>query len=358
VVSGERTAPRLWQRSLQVIRASQTPAGGYVAAPAYPTYRYVWVRDGSFIAEAMRVAGQPQSAIAFHRFVAGAVLRSTNGAADGRRLLPARFRTDGSPDTTDWPNFQLDGYGLWLWALERQRRDTPLPPEVLEAAGRVARYLCLRWRDPCFDPWEEGGDRRPTSTLLAILGGLAAAVRLFGPGPWSEAGDDAWRDLHRLGIADGHLTKDLGDAGAVDAATLWGWWPLELERLAEDVAARTLDVVTDRLGAPAVHRHEADTFYGGGAWPVLAALWAGGQQRRGRTGEALSALAWIDGTATVAGDLPEQVAENLLAPDALEEWRARWGPVATPLVWSHAMYLLLCARIETAPDRTRAAADG
>ena len=49
--------------------------------------------------------------------------------------------------------------------------------------------------------------------------------------------------------------------------------------------------------------------------------------------------------ATVAGDLPEQVSDHLPAARFIESWR-RWGPVATPLLWSHAMYLTLAVESE------------
>jgi hypothetical protein len=30
----------------------------------------------------------------------------------------------------------------------------------------------------------------------------------------------------------------------------------------------------------------------------------------------------------------------------VEPWQRKWGPVATPLLWSHAMYLVLVDAIE------------
>lgn len=48
-------------RSVEVILAGQSPSGGYVACPNFEQYRYSWFRDGSFIADAMREAGQMES---------------------------------------------------------------------------------------------------------------------------------------------------------------------------------------------------------------------------------------------------------------------------------------------------------
>jgi hypothetical protein len=52
--------------------------------------------------------------------------------------------------------------------------------------------------------------------------------------------------------------------------------------------------------------------------------------------------------------LPEQVDGHLLAPEYRQEWIDRWGPVATPLLWSHAMVLRLAA--ELGVDRAEFAA--
>ena len=45
-------------RSIDVIRSGQVPSGAYLAWPTYPTYRYCWFRDGTFIAYAMDLWGE------------------------------------------------------------------------------------------------------------------------------------------------------------------------------------------------------------------------------------------------------------------------------------------------------------
>ena len=41
-----------------------------------------------------------------------------------------------------------------------------------------------------------------------------------------------------------------------------------------------------------------------------------------------------------SGDLPEQVSGFAQQREMIEPWLRRWGPIATPLLWSHAMYLI------------------
>jgi hypothetical protein len=51
--------------SVGVLRAGQHRDGGYVACPTYPTYHYVWLRDGAFCAYALGLHGEHGSAAAF-----------------------------------------------------------------------------------------------------------------------------------------------------------------------------------------------------------------------------------------------------------------------------------------------------
>jgi GH15 family glucan-1,4-alpha-glucosidase len=109
---------------------SATSRPAYIASPNFPTYQYCWFRDGSFSAYAMDLAGQHESSHRFHQWVADRVnerkqiVRSTlvdapsGGKLSERDILHTRYRLDGSDgEPGEWPNFQLDGFGTWLWAL-------------------------------------------------------------------------------------------------------------------------------------------------------------------------------------------------------------------------------------------------
>ena len=67
-----------------------------------------------------------------------------------------------------------------------------------------------------------------------------------------------------------------------------------------------------------VHRFASDTFYGGGAWPVLTSAYGRVLLRRGEPGDlarATAALQWIEAQADEHGHLPEQVSDHALAPE-------------------------------------------
>src|SRR5512136_723634 len=139
----------LYQRSIEIILANQHASGAYVASPNFPTYHYCWFRDGSLVAYAMDLAGQHESAARFHAWAARAVNRRAEvirrGVAkaaasehldDLRRMLSdpteilsesdilhTRLTLEGEDGAeVGWGNFQMDGFGTWLWALEQHRR--------------------------------------------------------------------------------------------------------------------------------------------------------------------------------------------------------------------------------------------
>ena len=222
----------LFQRSIAIIRANQTPSGAYLASPNFPAYHYCWFRDGAFIAYAMNLAGQHDSAARFHAWAAAAVAQRAEAigraiAAGERGELPApadqlhtRYTAAGAAGDEEWPNFQLDGLGTWLWSLrEHQRRSgAHLPPDILAAAGLAADYLAALWPMPCYDCWEEFPQQVHPHTLAAIYGGLGAAEELTGR-PYHETQAAIRARLLGEGIAGGRFVKYLG-ADCVDASLL------------------------------------------------------------------------------------------------------------------------------------------
>jgi GH15 family glucan-1,4-alpha-glucosidase len=361
----------LADHSLAVIRAGQSPSGAYVASPTFPSYRFCWFRDGAFIADAMSRAGELDSAEAFFGWCAGVlvarrsrveslVARASRGEAiPASDLLHARYTLDGAESEDAWGNVQPDGFGTWLWALDghRRRHDRPIAP-YLEGAAISAAYLGAFGTPPSYDWWEEHPTEQHTSTLAAVHAGLRAVASWpeLPPDRQTAATDSAARiaELIRTDAARlGHLAKWLG-GDDVDASLLAVATPFDLFAVDDPLVVATVDRIEAELVRDGgVHRYALDTFYGGGAWPLLAALLGWHYARTGRTAAAQAQLAWIVRQATPEGDLPEQVAEHLLAPTAARAWIERWGPVATPLLWSHAMFLTLALELGATEARPR-----
>ena len=350
----------LAERSIRLITELQTPEGAYPASPTFSAYvGYSWLRDGAFIADGASVAGQVESASRFFDWCAAVTVRraekirwiveeSRAGRPPGpEHMLPARFTFAGDDGADEWWDFQLDGYGTWLWALvEHLERHGLDGSRYREAAQLTAEYLLVSWERPCYDWWEEHSQHVHVSTLACIAAGLEAVARadLVDDATVRAIGDETAR-LRRLvaerGTKDGHLIKWLGST-AVDGSLAAAIAPLGFTDAASDVARRTIDVLEAHLFVDGgVHRYLGDTFFGGGQWPLLTCFLGLAHLAAGDRERAEELLQYAAATATPELDLPEQVPGHLIAPGMRQAWIDRWGPVATPLLWSHAMFLRL-----------------
>lgn len=360
---------RLAEVSVELIAGAQDPSGAYPAAVGFAPYGFSWFRDGAFIAEGMSRAGAVpsgsassravESATAFHDWCAGVLKRETPTIAglvarmaageepSDAELLPARYTLAGERHDDDWWNYQVDGYGTWLWALRAHltRWQLPVAPYVASAEAAV-RYLAAVGDRSCRDWWEEHRDQTHVSTLASVYGGLRAAAQLGVLPSTADMAADRIVDLvQRKGIHEGVLRKWLGST-AVDASLVVAGVPFDLAEPSGAVMEATVARITAELTTPGggVHRYTTDTFYGGGQWPILAGFLGWHHAAVGQRERALELLRWIASTASDDGGLPEQ-APPLLAPDVLPEWLERWGPSARPLLWSHGMYLVLAAEL-------------
>ncbi|MFC8846523.1 MULTISPECIES: glycoside hydrolase family 15 protein [unclassified Micromonospora] len=359
----------LVRSSLDLIEGHQHPSGAYPASPDYPVYRYSWLRDGAFIADAMSRAGRPDSAERFFGWCARVIADRADRIADlvdraGRgedipaeQMLPTRYTVEGADGDEPWWDFQLDGYGTWLWALvtHATRHGRPLEP-YRSAVASTVDYLVAFGDRPCFDWWEEHAEHQHVATLGAVVAGLRATTGV--PAGNSPPLLDPDRDsaarlrtaaleglIHGEAARAGHLTKWLGST-AVDGSLLACLTPFEVVDPRGPVAERTYQQVRDQLLRGGVYRYLGDTFYGGGEWLILTAWLGWHEARTGRVDLADERLRWIAAQATPAGHLPEQVSGHPQDPDRIDEWVQRWGPVATPLLWSHAMFVTLAMEVE------------
>jgi GH15 family glucan-1,4-alpha-glucosidase len=341
-------------QSVAAMLSHQSPQGSFVASPDFGQYQYCWLRDASFVAYALDVAGQAPASAAYHRWVARtlAPLRPAMADAAGltgnpsawHRLPPARFALDGTTVLDDWPNFQIDGYGAWIWSLREHLRltgDNSLLAEVRDVVDSTWRYLDAVALDPCFDVWEEHGDQVHTSTLACVHAGLTAAADLLGERRPAERAEEVRSFLLAMGSQRGRFPKSHSNS-EVDASALWLCVPFGVIPADDPLLAATADAIKAELDTGGgIRRYAADTYFGGGAWPVLTASLGLHWLATGDAEAARQYLAWIEEKFDAEGRLGEQFGGEFLNPAKYREWVQKWGHPARDLVWSHAMYVLL-----------------
>jgi GH15 family glucan-1,4-alpha-glucosidase len=359
-------------RSVELLVAAQTRWGSIPASTEHEVYQFGWLRDGSWCAYALDVAGHHEPAQAWHQWVARTLLdhEARFGEAceavrsdrvTGAVMMPARFTLDGHEEVPDadaeeeWPNFQTDCYGFWLWALaDHVGRGGSLDETLTAAADLVVRYLLVAGQTPCFDCWEEHPGNVHTSSLAAVAAGLRDAGRMLGNPDAMAAAEEVTARItgpeHTLG---GAFIRFPGDT-RVDGSLLWLATPFNLVEPTDPTFVNTVTRIEQELVVPGggVRRYLGDTFYGGSEWILLAATLGWVRARGGDTVGGTAMLDWIESAATADGLLPEQLQDHVQSPYMLQFWRAKWGPTATPLLWSHAMHVVLDDVIRSAAGRS------
>lgn len=349
------TEDPLAQESIEQILKGQHESGAYVACPTFAQYDYAWLRDGAFCALAMDLSGYHQSAANFNGWVSSTVLKYENlfmeaklRLQDGKRILPessppTRFHMDGSVEIDHhevWPNYQLDGYGTWLAVVNLTTTDFAEP--ILSAVKIVADFLMVAWSQPCYDCWEEGGDLIHGSTLLSIAGGLKSAGEITGDPQYFAEYEKIIARIESDFVIDGHFVKNSHDP-RIDASLAWAALPHRAYEASHPVVLKTVDLIKEQLqnSIGGVKRYLGDTYYGGGDWILLEGLIAWNAAANGNRTSWEASRKWFSTVADSQLLLPEQLLQDVQEPKMISPWRERWGNVANPLLWSHAMYLLM-----------------
>lgn len=316
--------------------------GAVVAGPS-PGWRYVWVRDGAFVAVALARVGHTGDASRLLLWLA------RQQGVDGS--FHARYRPDGS-GPPDGRGLQEDGPGWFLWAArevldavpagERARVRAALDPALARCVARLLDRLdpVTLLPEPSSDYWEVRESRTTLAVAATALAGLDSAVAL-----------DVRPDGRDVAAAAGALRAGLERAfgtrgypryaqgrGAADADSAVAMLlpPLQVRAPAGAAAALTDAVV--RLRRPAGGLAPGEGWKDDGiSWTPETALMALALMSAGEGRAARSLVDWLDAHRTRAGAYPEKVLHD-----------GRPAAVA-PLAWTCALVVVLA----TEPDAGR-----
>ncbi|PKO01285.1 MAG: glycoside hydrolase [Chloroflexi bacterium HGW-Chloroflexi-4] len=368
----------LFEKSIQIIKQHQSETGAYLASKNFPTYQYCWLRDGSYIAHAMDIAGEYESASAFFCWVGRTIQRFSYKVDEARfrmaeglpmgkdDLLHTRFTMDGEEVYVDdtWGNFQIDGYGTWLWALNehiKKSGEIDILQKLKEPIEITVRYLELVWKLPNYDCWEEHPEFLHTYSLSTVYAGFHAAGELAHSGGFSHKNilvdnlaDEVRKFILDFAVKDGRLVKyfcppdtksdtQLVGNNGVDASLMAVAIPYQMFMPDDPIILATIKAIEEELHrhGGGVYRYMDDVYYGGGEWILLTAWLGWYYTSLNQVDKAQALCEWIESQADENGWLAEQVSDYVLYPEYYAPWAKKWGPIAKPLTWSHAMYIIL-----------------
>jgi GH15 family glucan-1,4-alpha-glucosidase len=355
------------RRSVESILHHQSENGAIIASPDFAQYWFCWLRDASFISYALDRAGEHDASARYHSWVNAAV-GGIGDVIDGAiakglagqeltplEMPPARFALDGSTVIDDWPNFQIDGYGTWLWSLGQHlelKGERAVPETWRDSVERVARYLSTFAFSNCWDVWEENGDAQHTSTLACVYGGLRSAGRLLDDDNYLTRATEVQAHLAEKASQNGYYVKSSSNTD-VDASAIWLSAPFGVVSANDEYFAKTTALIEDRLTFDGgIRRYPTDVYFGSGAWPVLTGSLGWHFVGVGDMEAAERCRTWIASHFDDDGRLGEQFGGDERDPKNYDEWVHRWGVPAQDLMWSHAMFIILSLELREASRPT------
>lgn len=310
-------------KSVQIILQYQDKTGAYPASPNFSPYNYCWLRDGSFIANAMSRVGEIRSAEKFFNW-SSSVIESRKDLILSGGFLDARYTLDGQESTEQWGNFQLDGFGLLLWAIKEHSNRHHCDDSPYQAAtGLIQHYLATNWQIPSIDWWEERTGLHSTS-LACIYAGLNAYQH-----------PEATKLKSALNLADERI-----DASLLACPLLGAISPADFKSTLSKIETNLVSI------DGGVYRYREDTYYGGGEWPVLTSMLGSYYLVIDRLEDAQTKMQYLINHMQPNGWLEEQSRAYLLHPEAYSTWVEKHGQPANPLLWSQAMLIILAVELK------------
>ncbi len=364
----------LCRRSLLVMRTHTDNGGAVVASgdssilqSGRDTYSYCWPRDSAYVVLAFLETGHTTISRSFHKF-------AQETLTDDGYLLH-KYRTDRSLGSSwhPWvrdgraqPPIQEDETAITLIALGRHyelTHDVEFIEEMYNPyIRRVADFLA-RYRDkktklplPSHDLWEErvGAFTYTSSVVYAALTTAASFAKLLGKEVscrrWGTAAEEVRDGIMRTLVSqDGRAAKCIVSSHGeqsldetVDVSSFYGLFRFGVlppdDPILERVYERTCAALTTDVEGIGIARYDGDRYFAhhdaaSNPWVVTTCWVAEYEIARAKDLQDLEMprrrLEWMKRRANEAGLFAEQYHPVTHAPTSV-----------TPLIWSHAQYIL------------------
>jgi GH15 family glucan-1,4-alpha-glucosidase len=341
--------------------AGSIAAAGSLGLPEQPggprnyDYRYCWLRDASFVVDALCSIGARESARRYAQWLGGAL------ASTSPRLQPF-YRMDGGKEAEEYEaellgyrgsspvrignrafkQLQLGSSGDMLQSCVLMRQHgVDLPPQLRDGIVRAVEHLTEIWREPDSGIWELEPRRQYTWSKMACWIAFTRAAEL------SEAGvidghPQRWRstaaEIREL-IESRHFDSERGtylatpDDRGLDAAVLLGVF-MGYEPSSRDRWHGTLEAIDRELGAgPLLYRLSA--LRGQERTFLPCAFWRA---------HALVRLDRLDEARDVLDQLIRGIGRFGLLSEELAEDGSAWGNI--PQALTHAALINACVTYE------------
>ncbi len=367
----QRELEKLKEKSLEVLKNSQTRTGAFKASLSGTHYSACWLRDGFWIATALEDLDTDRSVKYYHwvldlfrkhEWKMDKMIEMPERVSENEVLHP-KFDPEGNEFQEPWGWNQLDSIGVVLYGISRlEKKGIQVIRDYKdrELLQKAVKYMRHAWKHHSEDHsvWEEEKEIHAASVAAMIAGirGMEEVNIIKDNSPTEEMWEflQTYRRIGKVYID--HGKKEYG----VDLSTMvvWSLGLVETKEFLHTVRHIEKHLLGDRGG---VKRYKNDEYFNvngeEGQW-TLGALWlsqfyASLYKQTNKTEHKNRALWYLwkmTKATTEEGLFPEQIlAEGAEERNDVVELPGinRYGnAVTTPLAWSHAMYLLAMEELE------------
>ncbi|WP_423792345.1 glycoside hydrolase family 15 protein [Methanocaldococcus indicus] len=327
----------LAKRAILLLNMLCDKNGGIIAAPTiFPDYRYVWGRDGSYMAVALSLYRQKGLVEKFFEFM----FKIQN--VDGSWLQ--NYFVDGSPRLTA---LQIDQVGSVLWALRVYYRifgNREFIEKYWNNIKKAGDFLSSSILKQCYDLWEEKFGVF-AYTVSTIYGGLRCAYslskavdKLDEVKHWEKSLKYMKKEIPNMFYSkeERRFLKSINPVNKeIDSSILGLAYPYGLVDIDDKRMIETAETIERafKYKVGGIGRYPEDTYFGGNPW-LITTLWLSLYYRK--LGQITNDEVYTEKSKKLFNwvikniyNFPEQIHKDLGIPISAE-----------PLGWSIAMFLI------------------
>ena len=342
----------LIEKSIKLVKESQLKSGIMVGSHINGAYNCCFLKDNSFSVYALDIIEEYEIGDKYYNWSSKKIIELEYKIRDAIRrynnnetllnsdYLHSIYDANGIEDEQR-SNFQLDGYGVWLWGICQHIKITERRNEkYIKSIRLIAEYLECFWQSPCFGCWEEKDDRIHTSTLACIYGGLKEASDIIESDQYRKTTNKIKKYILTNCVRDGKFSK-YAFHDDIDSSLLFLTLPFNVIEVTNDIMVETISQIEKNLlDDNGLHRYSSDSYYGGGRWINLTCWLAWYYKKVGKVNRANQLIEFVENCSNSNMELPEQIIDKVYNREYIVRWQEIFGDVICPSIWAHAMYII------------------
>ena len=304
--------------SIEILKNLQSYNGSFPVYPHFSVFNYSNLSEGALCAYALDIWGEKNAARDFYLWAAKKYITKS--------------------DTFDFnEDYQLDGYGTFLWGLGKNLSEDD--KDILITFGEtvyiIQKFLFKSWNEAAKQYAIDNKISIHPAVLACIYGGLLEINKFYPHQETPSILENIKAVLKYDYTLNGHFIKT-PKQNLIDMKLLFLLYPFNVFSLKDPIMKATYQEIKNNfnLMEKFTGEHQSE-------WFILSALLALCALQEFDYKFAEQIFNWMQEQANRGGYLQDLVIKQLIYPSVFYETVDRWGQSEKPFLIHHAFYLIL-----------------